>query len=83
VRQSAGNQDPKQQSGRFRDYGSDRGTGNSKVERQHQQHGRGHIDEVDGDLDAEREPGAACPISQPRMTKLQNTSGADQIRIMK
>ena len=58
MRQPARNQDAEQKPGRFRDHGRDRRTGNAKVEHQHQQHGRRHIDEVDGDLRAEREPGA-------------------------
>ena len=45
----------------LRDQRRDCRAGNSEVEHQHQHGGRRHVDEVDGDLHAERQFGAGLP----------------------
>jgi hypothetical protein len=62
--QPARDHDAKQKPGRFRDHGGDRRAGNAEIEHQHQERGRGRIDQVDGDLGAERQSGA-CLSDQP------------------
>jgi hypothetical protein len=58
ARQAPCEQDPEHDPKSFRGDGGDRRTGDPGVQYQHQQRRRRHIDEVDGDLHAQRQLGA-------------------------